>query len=782
MSEVTIEHTGLAGCECGACGAADFGAIDASMDSQAGSIIGGKTVWSADQIASYLNRSGANWFGAPGQPIPQLQAIQTDSNASVINYGFHVNQTSLFNYGYVFNYNGGLAAAAEYRNFTPFSEAQKASARSAMGLWDDLIAVSFAETPIAQADIAFSNLTSAPTTQAYAYLPGGPVFGLAVLDAQANRMYGDVWISLSQASNLQLGFGDYGAKSIIHEVGHSLGLLHPGAYNAGQAGGAITYAKHAEYAQDSRMYSIMSYFDAEYTGGGHIDWSKMNWVSAQTPLVHDIAAVQKIYGADLTTRTGDTVYGFNSTAGKDVYDFAKNSKPVLSIYDAGGNDTLDLSGFVSNSKIDLNPGAFSSAGGSGIVPLDELKAKGLRPANYTEAQYTALRAAYNAPDGMLKDNISIAYGTIVENAVGGTGNDTIVGNSVANVLTGNAGNDVINGAAGNDTLIGGIGADMMGGGTGDDLIFVDDAGDVVVEQAGEGTDTVSSGISYMLGANVENLILTGTAASGTGNGLANVITGNALDNLLSGGEGNDTLVGGDGSDTLDGGTGDDAMSGGAGDDLYYVDAAGDSVVELGGEGTDTVSSAISYTLGDNVERLILTGAAATGTGNGLANSLTGNDLSNRLDGGAGDDRLTGGDGVDYLTGGAGSDVFVGEINGSKVTGKSGPISLDVVLDFVSGTDTIDLSGIDANTGVAGNQAFTLVNSAGPKNAGEISIRNFGNVNAAEAALGFDIDGVDGDSPFAGPVKVVLGNVDGGDADFAMVFLGTPDILVSDFVL
>jgi hypothetical protein len=127
----------------------------------------------------------------------------------------------------------------------------------------------------------------------------------------------------------------------------------------------------------------MSYFNAEFSGGGHIDWNRVNWVYGQTPLLHDIATAQKMYGADLTTRTGNTVYGFNSTAERDVFDFTKNNMPVISIYDAGGEDTLDFSGWNTSSKIDLNPGAFSSGGGSGVVPLATLQAKGCcRPRSY----------------------------------------------------------------------------------------------------------------------------------------------------------------------------------------------------------------------------------------------------------------------------------------------------------------------------------------------------------------------------------------------------------------
>ena len=238
-------------------------------------------------------------------------------------------------------------------------------------------------------------------------------------------------------------------------------------------------------------------------------------------------------------------------------------------------------------------------------------------------------------------NLTLTGTSGVDTLNGGAGNDT---------LSGLAGNDILNGGAGNDTLDGGAGNDTMNGGLGNDTYLVDSTADVINENANEGTDTVQSSVSYTLGNNLENLTLTGTAAiNGTGNALDNVLTGNSAINTLTGGAGNDRLDGGAGADTLIGGTGDD---------LYIVDNTGDKVTENANEGTDTVQSSVTWTLGNNLENLTLTGTTAiNGTGNSLANVLIGNAGNNVLDGGAGNDDLWGGAGTDTLKGGLGNDIY-----------------------------------------------------------------------------------------------------------------------------
>ncbi len=229
------------------------------------------------------------------------------------------------------------------------------------------------------------------------------------------------------------------------------------------------------------------------------------------------------------------------------------------------------------------------------------------------------------------------------------------------IIATGAGNDKLYGGDGDDQLFGGAGDDLMVGGLGNDHYHVDSQQDVVLENEGEGIDTIHASLNYQLGTHFENLVLLGSEnLTGLGNELDNTLTGNSNSNILEGFEGNDTLNGeagndklygglgddvlngGLGNDVLDGGLGADQMAGGAGNDTYHIDDINDKVVEQAGKGTDGVRSSISYTLTDHVENLALLGASnLNATGNALANKLYGNDGKNILDGGLGADRMTG---------------------------------------------------------------------------------------------------------------------------------------------
>lgn len=330
--------------------------------------------------------------------------------------------------------------------------------------------------------------------------------------------------------------------------------------------------------------------------------------------------------------------------------------------------------------------------------------------------------------------------------IGTTNTDYIFGFGGADTLYGLDGNDVLIGDDGNDSLIGGTGADVMNGGTGNDTYDVDDSGDQVVEGANDGTDRVNSSISFTLGANLEDLTLTGGASiNGIGNDLNNVINGNSGDNILSGGlgndtlvgnagndtlsggdgidflsggDGNDTLLGGTGSDTLVGGAGNDAMTGGTGDDTYYVDSASDTVAESAGEGLDTVVSTVTYSLvGTEIENLTLSGSSAiSGTGNQLNNVLTGNGADNVLSGGLGNDTLDGGGGNDILAGGAGNDVYVVDSTGDALAENVGD-GIDLVRSSITFTlnsalENLELLGTSAINGIGNSSDNTLTGSEG----------------------------------------------------------------------
>ncbi len=454
---------------------------------------------------------------------------------------------------------------------------------------------------------------------AYAFYPDS--WGGGTPDTGFGANAGDVWLNNDSVSTSSLPFGSYSHFAIMHEIGHAIGLAHPGPYNAGP-GVVITYANDAEFTEDSHQYTVMSYFDETETGAS----AGLNY--PDTFMLFDLLALHQLYGVDAGYMAGDTTYGFNATAALagTAYDYTVNTDPLLSVYDGSGTDTIDLSGYAMAQALSLVQGAFSDIGG-------------------------------------FVGNFSIAYGAVIENAVGGSGNDTITGNDVANSIAGGSGDDTLQGGNGSDTLHGGTGNDALHGGNHDDVM-----------DGGRDNDTLWGGFGndVMVGGFQEDHLY--------GEDGDDRMYGNAGFDWMEGGAGNDTLDGGDQADNLLGNAGNDVLLGGNGFDRLFGQEGDDRA--YGGNGPDALFGQ------EGNDRLY------GQDGNDRFWGGIGNDV---LDGGAGDDLIQGGAGFDTLIGSTGNDRLTGNFNADLFvfTDFGGGFGHDTVVDFEATNDLekLDLSRV-----------------------------------------------------------------------------------------
>ena len=424
-----------------------------------------------DDISSGVNRDSRISFTAPTTGTYYIDAGAWQDNYTG-NYQLQVTPytpPSLWTYDQIANQLvSGYWGGATHRfnvspggqltvNVTALTPAGQNLARAALAAWTDVTGIRFVEVGSGGQIVFDDNEDGAHANSSYS--------GGFTTSSRVN-------VSTQWLSDYGTSVGGYAYQTYMHEIGHALGLGHAGDYN-----GDANYPADALYANDSWATTVMSYFsqtENSYFSGLGFDRNFL-----LTPMIADMVAMQRLYGLSTTTRNGNTTYGFNSNAGT-IYDASVTTNGAYTIFDTGGTDTLDFSGYAFNQRIDLNPETFSNIGGD-------------------------------------TGNVAIARGTIIENAIGGSRQDVIVGNSAANVLTGSAGVDTLTGGAGNDTF-----QDTRAGLNGDtitdfavgDRIVIIDATLAGFTFSLSGTTLTYSGGSLRLGASVSGTITASAAASG----------------------------------------------------------------------------------------------------------------------------------------------------------------------------------------------------------------------------------------------------------------------------
>jgi Ca2+-binding RTX toxin-like protein len=657
---------------------------------------------------SLLNADDRGGFGPNGRVSLTTGAAGTQLTRSNVAWTTTLGQPG--NVTFAFRSTAPGTMPSETQGFTRFTDAQITATLLALASWSEVANITFTRVDAGDgfsdsATMLFGNYSSGSEgAAAFAYLPNNR-------SDTANS--GDVWINNSLSYNATPLLLAYGQQVLTHEIGHAIGLSHPAAYNA-TAGQSLTYAVNAGYFEDSRQYSIMSYFSETNTGA-----SFGSGRYSAVPLMDDIAAAQRLYGANMTTRTGDNTYGFSSNAGQSWFSATANTSILIfAVWDAGGTDTFNFSGYSNAQVIDLRQGSFSNV-------------------------------------GALVGNVSIALGAVIENAIGGSGADTLFGNSGDNVLTGGAGNDRIDGGLGTDTVV------FSGNRAQYTITWNGQTANVV---GPDGTDVISNveflrfadqtiAAAFSGGLNVSgdvlNNTMTGTASVDTLNGLGgnDVLSGLGGNDTVDGGAGDDNISGGDGDDILTGGLGADTINGGNGfDQVSYGTASGGVTVNLA---TNAVSGAVGADVVTNVEWVV---------GSTFADTITGSAANDRLDGNGGNDTIRAGAGDDFLSAGAGAqtggapDVIKAQATANATTGSA--ISLDGSFDLLASANIANSTTIPHATVTAtahgGMEYYAFTVAAGQSITVDIDNGSFDTTLRLIGPGGAEVATNDDSTPDGGP--------------------------------
>jgi serralysin len=631
--------------------------------------------------------------------------------------------------------------AAHAASFQTLNATQRAAARAWIGTGGEFYKVS---------NLNPSELTGASDRDATIRMASSNVPGtaFAYYPNSSSVAGGDAWFNKTRYNNPVSG--NYAYHTFGHELGHALGLKH-----GQETGGVRNVAMNSD--RDSMEFSIMTY--RSYVGDTTPGYSNETWGFAQSLMMYDIAAIQHMYGARFDSNSTNTTYTFSTTTGEMFVNGVGQGTPganrvFRTIWDGNGIDTYDFSNYTTNLAIDLTPGGWSDLNVGG-----NFQRAYLGDGRYARAQvFNALQ--YNGDARSL-----------IENANGGSGNDSIIGNIANNVLNGNGGNDTLNGGDGNDTIYGGAGNDTLLGSSGNDTINGGAGADSL--DGGADTDTLSyAGSTAGVSVNLATNTASGGDATGdtianfenvTGSSFNDFLTGSTGNNVLNGGDGNDTINSGNGNDTINSGAGVDTTNGGSGNDRVIDDDFVTFDVHDGGSGIDTIDySTISFGSGfvtinlatnttsvsggftetirnfENVEgsqggeTIIGTSANNVMNGNGGDDTINGGNGNDTLIGGAGNDSLVGGNGKDILTGGSGSDKFA-----YTALGQSLLANYDVITDYSIGDQ------IDAVSSIVATTLTTSVGNAASLSAAAISTVLTSGVFTANSANAFTVTGLAG---------------------------------------